>query len=108
MENYQNNERYEMAYKRVKKIKGFYIHLLVYILVNLFCLFGNYYGNDFDETPRNSNFFSWEYLAMPFFWGIGLFSHWLSVFGKNILFGNNWEERKINQFMEKEKNNQWQ
>jgi len=27
---------YYIAYKRVKRIKGFYIHLLVYVLVNLF------------------------------------------------------------------------
>ncbi len=38
-----------------------------------------------------------------FFWGIGLASHWLHVFGKNVFFSKNWEEKKIREFMEKDK-----
>jgi len=33
-ENFNRDERYEIAVKRVKSIKGFYVHLIVYILVN--------------------------------------------------------------------------
>ena len=45
MENKQNQydsfldrtqeERYDIAFKRVQKIKGFYVHLIVYVLVNI-------------------------------------------------------------------------
>ncbi|MDC0087344.1 2TM domain-containing protein, partial [Polaribacter sp.] len=33
-------------------------------------------------------------------WGIGLFTHWLQVFGfRKIGFGKNWEENKIKEIM---------
>jgi hypothetical protein len=41
--------------------------------------------------------------AVWFFWGIGLAAHWLGVFGKNIVFSKAWEERKIKEFMDKDK-----
>ena len=34
-----SNQEYYMAYKRVKRIKGFYVHFIVYVLVNLFLIF---------------------------------------------------------------------
>ena len=34
--NFISEDRFIRAKKRVKKIKGFYIHLIVYVLVNLF------------------------------------------------------------------------
>ena len=37
-ENYNPDDRYNLAYKRVKRIKGFYVHALVYVLVNLFII----------------------------------------------------------------------
>ena len=91
------DERYLLAYKRVKRIKGFYIHLMVYILVNAFIICGNYYDNSY-------SFFKWETYSTALFWGIGLVAHGLSVFGKDIFFGSNWEENKIRKLMEKEKN----
>jgi galactitol-specific phosphotransferase system IIC component len=96
--------KYDLAYKRVKKIKGFYIHAMVYVLVNIFIIVTNYHEN----INMDSNFWRWEIFNTTIFWGIGLAFHGLSVFGKNIFFGHDWEERKINQFMEKEKNSKWE
>lgn len=105
LENYnQEDERYNLAYKRVKKIKGFYIHALVYVLVNTFIIYKNYYGN----IQSNPNFWSWVNFNTALFWGIGLAAHGLSVFGKNIFFGQKWEERKIKEFMDKEKSEKWE
>jgi 2TM domain len=95
------DERYLMAYKRVKRIKGFYVHLMVYILVNTFIICGNYYENSY-------NFFNWESYSTALFWGIGLVAHGLSVFGRNIFFSQGWEEKKIQEFMEKEKTEKWE
>jgi hypothetical protein len=33
------------------------------------------------------------------FWGIGIFFHWLSVFGFKNLLGTAWEEKKIKELM---------
>ncbi len=91
--------RYEIAFKRVKRIKGFYVHLLVYVFVNAVIIFSNYYGNS-NEDP-----FSWslQTFSTAFFWGIGLVAHGLSVFGRNLFFGQNWEEKKIQELMDKER-----
>lgn len=96
--------KYYMAAKRVKKIKGFYVHLLVYIVINVFLIGAN--TNEF--VRGNSEFWRFETFSTAFFWGIGLFSHGMSVFGRNIFFGTNWEERKIKEFMEAEKTQKWE
>ena len=96
--------RYSMAYRRVKKIKGFYVHLMVYILVNVFVLVAN--QNEY--IGENVTFWGWENFSTPIFWGVFLAAHWFSVFGRDILFGKNWEERKIQEFMEQEKKEKWE
>lgn len=93
-----SSEEYYLAYKRVKRIKGFYTHLIVYIFVNLFLIF----DDGFDSISLEQ-FFQWHTYSTAFFWGLGLLSHGISVFGKDFFFGNDWEERKIREYMEKEK-----
>ena len=98
METY-DKDKYDRAQKRVKEIKGFYTHLTVYLLVNLFLLFaqlGIFSGTLKIGMPV------WSYFTTPFFWGIGLMFHGLYVFKDNFGFLKNWEERKIKQFMEEE------
>jgi len=96
--------RYDMAFRRMKKIKGFYVHLLVYILVNIFIIIANRYDAGDDQAP----FWSFETFSTVFFWGIGLVAHGVSVFGRDVFFGKNWEEKKIQEFMEKEKKEKWE
>lgn len=103
-ENYNPDERYNLAFKRVKRIKGFYVHFLVYILVNTFIIIANRNEN----FVGNNNFWSFETFSTALFWGIGLLAHGLSVFGRNLFFGQNWEERKIQEFMEKDKTEKWE
>ncbi|WP_288955858.1 2TM domain-containing protein [uncultured Polaribacter sp.] len=102
-QDFRNEQNYIRAKKRVKDIKGFYVHLSVYIIVNIFIsgviIFGLIKsGDSFSETFSNFGVYStWV------FWGIGMFFHWLGVFGfKSIGFGRDWEERKIKEMMEKE------
>lgn len=100
---YLKEQKYLKAKKRVKKIKGFYSHLFIYILINIFIsgiiIYGlTYDGNDsLLETFTNFGVYStW------FFWGIGIFFHWLSVFGFRNLLGSSWEENKIRDLMKQE------
>jgi hypothetical protein len=37
------------------------------------------------------------------FWGIGLLAHGASIFGRNIIFSKDWEERKISEILDKDK-----
>jgi len=96
--NFSNEEqfRYERAVKKVKKQKGFFVHATVYVLVNLFLILSSVYFGHQSWT-------SIELYYTPIFWGIGLAAHGFSVFMPNLLFGKEWEERKIKQLMEEDR-----
>ncbi|RIA10232.1 2TM domain-containing protein [Flavobacteriaceae bacterium MAR_2010_72] len=89
-------EAYLRAQKHVKKISGFYRHLIAYVIINLFLI---------GIIAFNSNGNIWHFgtFSTAFFWGIGLAFHAMGVFGPNIMFGKNWEDRKIKDYMDKDK-----
>lgn len=99
----QEQIQYEKAQKRVKKIKGFYTHAIVYVVINFMIVILNIQG-----LVKGESYFKLENFFTAFFWGIGLAAHGLSTFGGEIFFGNDWEEKKIKEIMEKEKNGKWQ
>lgn len=94
---YKKEDAYLRAQKRLKQIKGFYWHTFWYLAVNIFIVGSLYRSTDGDI---------WNFGAFstPIFWGIGLSFHALSVFGKNLVFSKSWEDRKIKEYMEKDKN----
>ena len=86
--------KYQRARKRVEALRGFYVHLGVYVLVNLFLFLLNII-----TSPG----MLWFYLPL-LGWGIaGIGVHALYVFGYGGLFGADWEEKKIREIMEREK-----
>ncbi len=86
-----SSKRYEKARERVEAIKGFYGNLTAYCIVIPFLAFINY---------RTTSFAWFIFPAVG--WGFGLLGHGLKAYGYNPLFGKNWEERKIKQYMEDE------
>ena len=86
--------------EQVKRIKGFYTHLLIYILVNLFIVFVNIQNLDAGES-----YFQFHNFITLGTWGIAIIIHALSVFIPNFVFGSRWEERKIKEIMNEGKNN---
>ncbi|MCL9808464.1 2TM domain-containing protein [Flavobacterium luminosum] len=95
--------RYYQAVKKVKKIKGFYTHAVVYLVINIMILIIN-----IQNLKEGESYFQAHNFLTAFFWGLGLFAHGLSVFLPDFIMGQNWEERKIKEFMEKEKTNKWE
>ena len=95
--------KYYVALKRVKRIKAFYTHALVYVVINLMFVVINY-----QNLGEGESYFQWHNFITAFFWGIGLLAHGLSVFLPGMILGSDWEERKIKELMEKEKNNKWE
>ncbi|EAR12068.1 hypothetical protein PI23P_12062 [Polaribacter irgensii 23-P] len=88
-------QRYIQAKKRMERIKGFYKHLTVYCFVVSILIFIN-----LKFEPH----FHWFWFS-PIGWGIGLFIHWLNIFSFNYLsIGKNWEDRKIKEIMNANKN----
>lgn len=101
---FSTDESYKKAYKQVKSIKDFYAHLVVYLVVNAFIIISSFNR----DLIGDSGFWNWSTFSTALFWGIGLVAHGASVFGKNILFGSNWEEKKIQEFMDKDKKQKWE
>ena len=99
-----NNEQIalEIAKKRVKDLKGFYSHLMVYILVNVFLI-----ALKFSNLETSETFFCFQTFSTALFWGIGLLAHALSVFVKDFWFGRDWETKKIAKIMQ-QKSNKWE
>jgi hypothetical protein len=90
-------QAYLDARKKVDSIKGFYSHLAVYLIVNSFIVTAIVWNTGID-------LFSFAALSTPFFWGIGLVSHGIGVFGEDFLFSKSWENRKIKALIDAERN----
>ena len=96
--NFNKEEAYIRAKKKLDKLKGFYWHLASYIVVNAFLIIMVWSKLDEGETI-------WQFktFATAFFWGIGLVFHFLGVFGPGLFLGKDWENRKIKEYMDKDK-----
>lgn len=82
---------YLKAHRKVKEMKEFYANLLTYLVVMPFLIFINYY-----------TYWSFKWFWFPLIgWGIGVAIHGFTVFG----YGASWEEKKIKEIMEKERQN---
>jgi hypothetical protein len=90
----QEQQRYERARKRVEALKGFYIHATAFVLVNI-ALFA------INVLVGGGWWFYWPLIG----WGIGLGAHALGVFGfgGSGPWGQDWEERKTREIMDKER-----
>ena len=91
---YTEENKYIKAKKKVENLKSFYSNLIAYCLVIPFLIFVNL------MTSPNHLWFWWP----MFGWGIGICFHAFGVFGYNIRLGEEWEERKIKEFMDNDTN----
>jgi hypothetical protein len=102
---FKNDESFEIAYKKVKRIKGFYSHFKVYIIVNIIIIVSSlnriYIGNHLEIR----GFQNWEIYSTAFYWGIALVIHAFTVFGPDVFFNGNWEQKKIQKYMDREASN---
>ncbi|MEL1243185.1 2TM domain-containing protein [Flavobacterium sp. DGU11] len=93
METGFENRELERTRKRVKEIRGFYINLSLYciiipILIAINLIF----------TPD----FYWFFFSMAG-WGTGLLFHAMAAFNFVPFLNRDWEERKLQQFMEEDR-----
>ena len=91
-ENYNENNSYYRAKKRVEELKGFYGNVISYCCVIPLLIFIN-----LTYSPQ----FQWFWFSAGG-WGFGIVMHALKVFG----YSSNWEERKIQEILSKENNKQ--
>jgi hypothetical protein len=87
----QQDERYARARKRVEQLKGFYIHLAVYLVVNI----GLFAINMI--TSPGTLWFYWAAIG----WGIAV-----AIQGATVMFGpfgDDWTERKVQRIIDRDR-----
>ncbi|HET9658841.1 MAG TPA: 2TM domain-containing protein [Thermomicrobiales bacterium] len=82
---------YDRARARVQALRGFSMHAITYVLVNLMLVVINLI------TSPDDLWFYW----VTFGWGIALAIHAYAVFGSSRPFGPEWEERKIQEELDR-------
>nr|WP_302578877.1 2TM domain-containing protein [Methanobrevibacter arboriphilus] len=93
MENYDKKSYYN-AKKRVKEVKIFHRSLISYIIINIFLFIIN--------LIFSPGF--WWFLFVVAIWGIFIVLQFLRIFVfKNKIFGEDWEDKKIKEYMDKDK-----
>lgn len=88
-----NDERYKKAKKRVEELKKFYGNVVTYVAINIILIIINL------VTSPGSLWFYW----VTIFWGIAILLHASRVFVlRGKFLGEEWEEKKMRELMEKE------
>jgi hypothetical protein len=88
----EENEKYERAKKRVRALRDFYGHVIIYLIINVFLIVVNLIS-----TPERLWFY-WVTLG----WGIAVILNAISVFGIGGIWGSDWEDKKIKQMLKKD------
>ncbi|MGB1042571.1 MAG: 2TM domain-containing protein [Tenacibaculum sp.] len=100
-------QKYIRAKKRVEVLKGFYIHLVVYIVVNTLVSTSKIVRNINNGETFSEAFFDINTLALWFLWGVPMVLHTFKAIGFNLFFGSEWEKRKINQYLNESNNDKY-
>ena len=90
-----NEAKYLRAKERISEVKTFYAKLLRSAVFIAFLGALNYYTNEWRYM-----WFLWAVLGI----GISLVFKAIKLFGMNPFLGRDWEERKIREFMDEDKN----
>lgn len=99
------NSKHERARKRVKEIKGFYDHVKIFIVVNaFFYLLKSGWLNTFmpEGVELIPVYFNWVNVNLLVWLSI-LAVHAVYITRHRWAFLKKWEERKIKEFMDKER-----
>ncbi len=84
---------YERAWRQVRSMRGFYKHLMIYgMVVTGLCIINL-------TTAPHKLWFVFPAAG----WGLGLLIHGVSVWGGAFWLGREWEEKKIQQLLAREK-----
>ena len=84
--------RYQIAKKKARKIRDFYISLSLFCIIMPIIIFINLYF-----VPQ----FHWFWVSI-LGWGTGLLFHGLTAFEIHPFMKNNWEQRKLQQFIQED------
>ena len=96
----------QRAQKRVQDLKGFYQHVLIYIIVNtLLFIFSErvtfiLLSKKALGDPEFLEWVNWNVWGTPIIWSFALLIHAITVFLKNPF--KKWEEQQIQKMLDKD------
>ena len=85
-------DRYARAKQKVEILRGFYVHAIVFVIVNL-----GLAAYNLAMSPDRIWF-----LSVLGGWGIGVVAHGAYALGSGRFLGEAWEQRKISEEMDRE------
>ncbi|MEH6535783.1 MAG: 2TM domain-containing protein [Psychroserpens sp.] len=98
--------RFVNAKNKVKRIKSFYLHLALYIIVTALLLYNFYIiKGPYTDVITGLN------ITIMVFWTIIIIIHALSAFKGRLFFKKSWEDRKTEEFIkdkEEEETTLWE
>jgi hypothetical protein len=84
---------WERARRQVRRLRGWYIHAFIFfVIVGVAWL---RYAFELQHTPRMP-------LKLTFWWGLAVFIHGVTVWGRFGPFNHEWERRQIDRIMERD------
>jgi cell division protein FtsW (lipid II flippase) len=87
-----NDQKEQEARQYVQSLKGFYQHLMSYIVINIVLIIINLVVD-----PHNL----WFYWVL-IFWGIGVLFQAVRTFGPGRKFDKSWEDKKVKEYLAKQ------
>ena len=97
-------QQYILARKRVEKISKFYKHLATYVIVNIFLTAIFITGDMNDGETFKEAVLDYNNYKIWMFWGIGIAFQAINTFGVRLFISKDWEERKIQKYMDEQNN----
>ena len=102
METQDSKLEYIKAKDKVEKLKRFYTHLTSYVVINSVITTVKIMHNLKNGETLSEAFFDFATVITWLLWGIAIALHAFSVFGIPLILGDDWEERKIEKYMNDE------
>jgi hypothetical protein len=103
-QNIAEKELFELAQKKVKKIKNFYIHLFVYSIAITFWLLKRYTDLPLNFFPIRH--FNWLVMSI---WTAVIALQAIGLIINEVIFGRKWEDKQVkNMLKEESKKQTWE
>lgn len=103
----RKNTSYQEAEKKVKKIKNFYNHLQIFVIMMLVLVFcSDMIIHFFEERISNPDSLRWvksNIWVNALLWFFGLAIHGIYVFKFNVNIIEKWEKKKLDEIMKEKK-----
>ena len=80
-----------IAFRRVRRMRDYYLHLLIYLAANAACIAINLL-----TSPERLWF-----VGLSLFWGIGLLAHTLRMFVFDRYFDGQWERAYVEKLLKR-------